>query len=357
MSLYAEDLGIKGHPFYANKEMRRSIAFLSALFPPKIWFMRKYLSTGLKIGISILGVAYVLWNVPFDKLAEQFQDIQWSWFVWAGILLTLGIGVRAYRWLLLLRGVGVQVSYLRLLEIYFIGNFFNSFLPTGFGGDVIRAFEAAQDVPSEVSAGTVLVDRMTGLLALFAMALCALPFRPEAFPNQMALLVAGICLVGLIGGFLVLDGRFPRLFLNILPTALARPLNKVMAAVAGCGWTAVWGALASSLFLNLMLIGWWSAAGKSLGHDISYGYYILVVPILSVALLAPSFGGLGVREVIAPILFAGAGLNDAEAVTLSLMVFIITRVFSLLGAPIYLLSSLRNRQIVEKSLDEPSLPI
>jgi uncharacterized membrane protein YbhN (UPF0104 family) len=103
------------------------------------------------------------------------------------LLFNLSLVVRAYRWLLLLRGIGDTIRFQRLVSLYFAANFFNSVLPSGFSGDVVRAVEAAQDVPARTAAGTVLVDRATGLLALFLIGLSALPFRPDNFPNRLAL--------------------------------------------------------------------------------------------------------------------------------------------------------------------------
>ena len=42
-------------------------------------------------------------------------------------------------------------------HLYFVGNFFNAFLPSGFGGDVVRIIEIAEDVPGDVAVGTVIV--------------------------------------------------------------------------------------------------------------------------------------------------------------------------------------------------------
>ena len=50
--------------------------------------------------------------------------------------------------------------------------------------------------------------------------------------------------------------------------------------------------------------------------DYYYTYYLLIVPIMSVALMVPSIGGLGVRELVAPSLFAGANIAKSEAVAL-----------------------------------------
>ena len=64
----------------------------------------------------------------------------------------------------------------------------------------------------------------------------------------------------------------------------------------------------------------------------------------ALALLVPSIGGLGVRENLAPALFPGAGISAVQAVALTLLVFGLERIASLLGAPVYLASILRPRR-------------
>ena len=108
------------------------------------------------------------------------------------------------------------------------------------------------------------------------------------------------------------------------------------------------------MVFNLILIAWWEAAALALGYDIPYFYLLLVVPILSVALLVPSIGGLGVRELLIGPLLAGAGLINAEAVALSLLVWLIMRAVSLLGAPIYIVSTVRENRKRSAELAERS---
>lgn len=307
--------------------------------------MRKHLSSLIKIGVTVAGLGYIVWTVPLAQIGSQLTGLIWQWALISFALVAASLFLRAYRWMLLLRGLDASIPFGRLVELYFVGSFFNTFLPSGFGGDAVRVLEAAQDVPADISAGTVIVDRMTGLLMLFAMALLALPFRPTYFPKELAWIIAAICAAGLAVGFFVLEGSTIRRFGAWLPAQLSPtgdgPLARVLRAVQGCGWRAVLGALAVSALFSLLLVGWWDAAGRALGYDVPYGYYLLVVPILSVALLVPSISGLGVREYLAPLLFAGAGLDPAQAVALSLLVFVIMRLTSLLGAPVYIISTLR----------------
>jgi uncharacterized protein (TIRG00374 family) len=317
-------------------------------------FFRRHLSTLIKVSITLAGLAYVLTTIPLNEIRKELHIESWSWVVVAFILVLVGMFVRAFRWRLLLRGLNAQVRYLRLVELYFAGTFFNTFLPSGFGGDAVRIIEVAKDVPTSIAAGTVIVDRLTGIMALLLLALLAMPFRPPDFPDELALIIAAISLVGLMGGFILLEGSLITRLGGWLPARLSTegegPVAKLMQAVQGCGWKAIAGAFGVSMIFNLLLISWWVAAAKALGEDVSYGYMTLVVPIMSLALLVPSISGIGVRESIAGPLFAAAGLAGSTAVVLSLLVRVITLAVSLIGAPIYLLSTIReSRQAKQRS--------
>ncbi len=307
--------------------------------------MRTHASSIIKVSVTIIGLAYVLWSIPIGEVADIYRDVQWVWVAVALITVVASLFLRAFRWGLLLKGLGAEIRYGRLVELYFAGNFFNAFLPSGFGGDALRIFEIARDVPANIAAGTVLVDRLTGLIMLFVMALLALPFRPESFPNSLALVVASICIVGLGASFFLLEGSLIRRLGSWLPGKLSPtgdgPVAQFLEAVQGCGWGAIFRALVVSTIFNLLLVGWWTMDGLALGLDVQYGYFLLVVPILSIVLLVPSIGGLGVRESLAPILFAGAGVSGSEAVALSLLVFATMRSASLIGGPVYIVSTIR----------------
>jgi uncharacterized protein (TIRG00374 family) len=311
--------------------------------------LHKHWKTILRIAITVGGLALVLRQVPFQLILSEYAGAAVSWLVVALVLMMLSLVVRAYRWLLLMRGVGADIQFGRLISLYFVGNFFNSFLPSGFGGDVVRIVEAAQDVPASVAAGTVIVDRLTGLMMLFVLAIAVLPFRPDTFPTSLTVIILIVSVGGLLASLLLLQvtwisrmltwlQQYDVRFVNI---AIDRFFNPLLSAIKRCGWQAVAGALGVSFIFNLMLVGWWYAAGRALGYNIAFSYYFLVIPILSIAMLVPSIGGLGVREVLAPILFSGAGLEPESAYALSLLVWILMRLSSLAGVPVYIVSALR----------------
>jgi len=301
---------------------------------------RARLMTLLKLGVTALGLYLVLRGLDFRALLDTLRTVRLGWMAAGAALIALSLVVRAFRWHVVLRGVGSSIRFGRLVELYLVGSFFNAFLPSGLGGDVVRAAEAAQDVDSGVAAGTVILDRLTGLMALFAMALCVLPFRPADFPPRLAWTIGLICVVGLVGGLALIEGRLLRGVINRLPAALREGgggfLDRLAATIHRCGPRPAALALLVSVVFNLMQVGWWTTTGRALGLSVPFDYFLLVVPVMSLALLVPSIGGLGVRESVAPALFAGAGLAPEQAVALTLLVFALERLASLLGAPVYL---------------------
>lgn len=312
--------------------------------------LKQHRGTLLRVGITVLGLWLAAQSIQVGQVAALLAESDWRWVLLGFGLVNISLVLRAYRWLVLLRGLGVQrLSLGRLVALYFIGNFFNAFLPSGFGGDAVRVVEVAQEVGGDVAAGTVFLDRFTGLLVLFVMGLFALPFRPPTFPEPWAITIGVLCAGGLGAGAVLLNGRFLRWLGHKLPLPRLLspvgdgPVARFLQAVQGCGWPAIGRALAISLLFNGLLVGWWTAATHALGHPVSYGYNTLVVPIFAVALMAPSIGGLGVREALAVPLLAGAGLGADTAVAISLLEFLLLRGVGLLGAPVYAYTIWRKR--------------
>jgi uncharacterized membrane protein YbhN (UPF0104 family) len=282
----------------------------------------------LKVGVTLLGLAWVLTQIDFGALAAVLRGARAGLLPGALALMLAGLALRAWRWQLLLRGMGARIGFGRLLHLYLVGTFFNAFLPTGFGGDVVRAAQATRDLPPHSAAASVIADRANGLAVLFWLALLAWPLRPAGLPAAQATLLLLLALGGTLAGLLPVSRRL----MARLP--LPRPLHPLR-TLAGQPWRQ---ALAVSLLFNLLLGGWWGVIGRSLAINAPWHHWALVVPLFSLALLVPSLGGLGVREALAPLLLAGTGATAEQAVGVALIVLILERLASLPGGLLYLWS-------------------
>jgi hypothetical protein len=309
---------------------------------------RRWLNV-LRIVISVGALAFLFWRVvsPGETL-EVLRRADLRYLVAAFLFFVLSLVIRAYRWVVLLRGLDPTISFGRLVRLYFIGQFFSSFLPTQFGGDVMRALELTEDTDASAAVGTVLLDRMTGLLVLLAIGLAALPFIAAQMERWLVLLLVGVAGSGLCLGALVLEGRLLRRSTRWLPRAISLTgegaLAQTYAAVTGCGWQAVSRAFLISVGFNLVniLINW--LCGRAVGVDIGLWYFFAATPILSVSGMIPSIGGWGVREAVSTALFTPVNVDESVAVALGLALNGITLGAGLVGGLVYGVERLRGVQ-------------
>jgi uncharacterized membrane protein YbhN (UPF0104 family) len=262
--------------------------------------MKKRWMNILRVAVTMAALAFLVLTVDPRRVLAQLAEARLAYLGAAFSLFVLSLVVRAYRWFVLLQGLDPDVPFGRLLYLYFVGQFFSTFLPSGYGGDVVRALELTQDTESSAAIGTVLLDRATGLLVNFAIGLIVLPFvaaRLEPWLVGVLIVVAG---GGLVAGGLLLEGNLLRRITGWLPARLSLagqgPLGKIYAAITGCGWRAIGRAFGVSVVFNVMnvVINW--LCGQALDIGVNLWYFFVVTPLISVATLLPSIGGWGVRE-------------------------------------------------------------
>ena len=297
-----------------------------------------------RVALSVTALVLLLREVGGADVVEVLRDADPGYLGSACLLFLLGIVIRVFRWRALLHGLGVTPPLKLLLKLYLIGNFFNTVLPSGFGGDVVRVVELAQQNRQSAAVGTVIVDRLTGILSLMALGLVVLPFTHGLAPWLVWMFIV-VAVGGLLGGALLLEGRLLRHLTARLPQALSLAgqgkLADIYAAVSGSGSRAVWLALALSTVFNLVNITVYWLCGLAVGIDVPLGFYFVFVPLLSLTLLVPiSVGGLGARDWVAQPLFGSIGVPDAVAAGMTLLVYAVTLAVGLIGLAIYLVEGL-----------------
>jgi len=304
--------------------------------------VRDRLSNILKIVISLGLLALVLYKVGAKQALTTLAAANWPLLALALALFIGGIALRAVRWQALLRAQRLVVPLQRLVFLYFVGSFFNNILPTGFGGDAVRAYELAQDAQSgALAVGTVLTDRAIGLLALFLMAALALPFSLGILQPWIALLVLALT-VGAFGGVALFlwSGPLGRLF-RALPAPLRRlidrpALRKLYRSFSGYDRRSLAIAGGVSIAFNLLQVVVNALIGLSLGVHVSFSYYLVSVSIIATLLMLPiTISGVGVREGAYLLLFGQVGVPAATAVSMSLSVYLINVLSGLIGGALY----------------------
>ncbi|MCA9976092.1 MAG: flippase-like domain-containing protein, partial [Anaerolineales bacterium] len=98
----------------------------------------------LQIGLSLALLALLLRLVGLDEVITTLSNLDWGWYLPALLLFIVNIIIRGYRWYLLLHALNERPSLIHLIYLYFIGFFANNFIPSGFGGDVVKIVSLRQ---------------------------------------------------------------------------------------------------------------------------------------------------------------------------------------------------------------------
>lgn len=268
--------------------------------------------------------------------------MHWGYLSLAFLLFQVTFLLRSYRWRALLDALDTHVPIPRLLYLYYVGGFFNTFLPSGFGGDAVKMYELNRysHRPSE-AIGTVLVDRLAGIIVLLAMGIVAWPFAYRALPPREAAFVLIISCAGLFASWLLFQHRLVEWLLRLLPKRLGAPLRRLYTAVHTCGTRALWKSLAISVLFNLALFAMTYVIAIALGQRIPFIYFVAFMPIISLSMLIPSVGALGTREGAYVLLFGAAGVPEYVAVAMSLGFYLVNVLTGVIGAVLYAITAVR----------------
>jgi hypothetical protein len=180
---------------------------------------------------------------------------------------------------------------------------------------------------------------------LFALALLALLLGRELVPQEMRILIAVIFVASLVGAALILQ----RTWIADVGTRLGvdrvlgriKILRELYESIYLYGTAALLKASGASLAWNLILVFGYYLLGLAVGIDLPLWYYFLLVPIISVVLMIPSVGGLGVREGTTVLLFTQVGVSEPQALALALAYLVALWLISLSGGVLYLVQGMR----------------
>ena len=92
----------------------------------------------IKLLVTILLCGLLLGMVEWRESLAILADIDPAMTLISFAICVLGIVLSALRWNVLLRGQEIRISTYDALSFYWIGSFFGNYLPSAFGGDVVR---------------------------------------------------------------------------------------------------------------------------------------------------------------------------------------------------------------------------
>src|SRR5262249_15626129 len=132
-----------------------------------------YALVAFKVAVSIVLLSILFSRIDVSKLWASTQTASIPWLLAALVVYGFTVSVSVWRWHLLLKAQGVDIETNRLAGSYLVALFFNNFLPSNIGGDVIRIRDTSRPAGSmTLATAVVLVDRGLGLMGLVLVAAC-----------------------------------------------------------------------------------------------------------------------------------------------------------------------------------------
>jgi uncharacterized membrane protein YbhN (UPF0104 family) len=262
----------------------------------------------LKIVVSGLCIWYVSGRIDFQRAGLALQNADPWWLTGAFFAFVLSKVFSAIRLNIYFRDIHINLPQWQNLKLYWLGMFYNLFLPGSISGDAYKVIMLTRryNVAYRKTTLAVLLDRFSGLLGL---ALILSVYSVIVLKSRWYIILA---LVAIALSFALYYFIIRRYFRDFLPHLFS---------------TFFWAILVqgSQVICAYMIM----AALGIPAHVTEYIFIFLVSSV--VAVLPLTIGGLGIREIV---FLKGAeyfGLVQENSVVVSILFYLITVCTSVWG--------------------------
>jgi uncharacterized membrane protein YbhN (UPF0104 family) len=273
--------------------------------------LNKKITTTLKVVFSLVLLVYVFSKIDSQKLFAVLKETNKFWLFFVFITFNLSKIVSSVRLNYYFKDVGIALSETKNLILYYVGMYYNLFLPGGIGGDGYKIYLLGKRYGSRISSliQANLLDRLSGLAALVFLA--AILFYFSSFARLYRPLGGVALIVALLvyPVFITLHKKLFRNFTTYLKqtTFLAFAVQLIQ--------------LLSAFFIIL-----------SLPEGVNKVDFMTLFLISSVVAVLPlTVGGVGAREVTFLYGLTLIGQSPAIGIAFSFIFFLVTLVSSAIG--------------------------
>lgn len=274
--------------------------------------LKKYLQTIGKFAITGLALYFVFRKIDVEEAKEIISKVDLGYLLVATIFFIASKVVSSLRLNQYFKAIPLELGEGYNLRLYWIGMFYNLFLPGGIGGDGYKVYLLNKQYRAGVKqlVAATLIDRVSGLMALlFLLLVLAVFIIPVPFLNGYDWLIYLGLVVGYPAYYL-----FNRLFFRSY-------ISKLLV-------TSIYSLVVQGLQL---LSAYFILASLGVYTDI-LAYQILFLASSIVAVLPFTIGGVGARELTFVLGHEYLGVDQNVAVVFSFLFFFVTAVVSLGGA-------------------------
>ena len=278
-----------------------------------------------------------------DKLINLIKDANIYYLLGSIALGVLVNIVSSFKWYCLTRSQQLNASFGRIFAYYVVGQFYNLFLPTSVGGDVVRSYELGKFTGRQADAlASVFVERYTGVLTLLVVAVLAVLGQLSRFNQDFIIFsLLGFAMILGVMAWLVFDLR-PYYWLRERLTSMSsklrfifNKLDQLVEAVSNYKTNKMPIILA---FLNSVLFYFFAVLNVYLTTlvfqlDVRFIDMLIATPIIMLIMNIPvSIGNIGLMEFAYYSVYQIMGYSPSLALSVALTMRFKSLIDGLLGA-------------------------
>lgn len=314
--------------------------------------IKTILSFLLKTGLSV-GIIWWLIHSRSNEFKQiNFSTLNYWWFAPAIIAYIFHMFVCSWRWYKLALVLNIKITFIEAIALTMKGYFFSLVIPGGaIGGDIAKIGFLNQHTAKGAKAEgafSILMDRMTGMAAMFSLALIVILFSiPILMKIQMRIFVLSdsiriLGILGLIAMCLAGLGTmtclfFHRFFEKIKPIGwfmqmgdkyghgIVSRFTKVLDTYRNSWKLLVEMCLMSVIFVHLNIVFIVYLIMKSLGMS---GFnpldIVTAVTVGNLAGLLPSNGGLGWRDATLNAILEAASIPNGVIIAVGFSAILVS---------------------------------
>ncbi|HTL71018.1 MAG TPA: lysylphosphatidylglycerol synthase transmembrane domain-containing protein [Candidatus Eisenbacteria bacterium] len=309
----------------------------------------------LAISLAFFGLLFYLMRDHIPEILRTLRNVDRRLFVISVCIFLFTIAVLAKRLQLIFAAEDLTLPFAESVNLTFVGYFFNNFLPTSVGGDIVKAMCASRITKQTMKSVTsVLMDRIFGLFTFILIPSVSIVFLKDLNP-AVPVIVYSFLIASVFFFFLVFNRGIARR-LRFIETLLGRfrldeKVRRVYdgmhnfknhkRVVAEAMLLSIVGQSISILVLYILAI--------AIGARTSPIYFYLLVPIVHLISMLPSLNGFGIREG-AYVFLLKPYIGEPAAAAIGILWLVLLLILSVIGGVVYLM-----RQDYHPRLGEPAI--
>lgn len=307
---------------------------------------RKTLMTFGRVIAPVVVLAVLVWRLGTGPFLDGVRTIDVRVLVEATGIAVLTTVCAAWRWKIVSRGLGIELSLPAAVAAYYRSQFLNVTLPGGVVGDVHRGVahgRHARDVGRGLRA--VAWERSAGQLVQLVLTVVVLLVLPSPVRSAMPAVAIAALVVTLVV-VLVVRARpgGDQSGLARVRAAAGRDIRDVL--LSGGAWRGI--AIASVLVVGGHAATFMIAA-RTAGSTATVSQMLPIALLAMTGMVLPSVAGWGPREGVTAWAFAAAGFGAQRGVTTAVVYGVIVFVACLPGAIVLVVAWFRRIRLPERS--------